>query len=171
MITFSGQNYGVLLALRELGYTVIQRNGENIGKPIGNDAAIQGIIDNWTLADQQAHVVAEIDKKAVAVRNEYMAQHSPFEAAMWALKEQEARAVLAADPGVTVSAPNLEREATARGLSTPALAAKVIAKADIYLALDSAIWARRQQLVDATAAAVDFASCNEIERTIPTGWP
>lgn len=162
------QNFGLHLRLRANGFAVLQRNGVYVGRPAGNDTAIQAIIDAWTLADQRDYAKTVIDQHARDARDRATADYSAAEMAQWKTKEAEARAYYD-DSGASV--PNLQREATARGLTLDQLATKVIAKADAFLLLDAAVWARRQTLVDALNTAADFAAVNAIEISSYKGWP
>lgn len=88
----------------------------------------QDIPDN--LEDAISAVCLEIDKYAASLRAQIVGNVSPYEAASWPIKLEEAK---------TKRGPVLELEATKRGVPVDALAAKVLEKYDAWHVAEAVI--------------------------------
>ncbi len=118
------------------------------------------------LADAKAARRASVCNRAEALRNQFLTPGSG-QAITYTRKEAEARAWAAGD--APASAPFLAAEAAAVGMTIDALALVVIAQADAWVAIGSAIEARRRGLLVAIEAA---ATAEELEAVdIDAGWP
>lgn len=86
-----------------------------------DERAAQAIIDEFTVEQHANDVAREIDVYARQLRDTLSAGVSPYEAALWPIKLDEAKAG---------DGPTLDREAAARQITKAELASKIIAKSD-----------------------------------------
>lgn len=122
MINFNGKNCLELQEkIKEAGYWVEEVDGVWKASSI-ND--VQNIIDNFDVTSFANVVCLKIEAVATLKRNNIIAPYSPGEMAAWPIKRAEALAYQASND--INSAPNLNAEATARGMSLPTLVTKVL---------------------------------------------
>ena len=149
------------------GYRLWQRDGVWVAD---DDAAVQGIIDGYTLDDCRAEVIARIDSHAAALRNTIVGSVSPAEMASWSIKRGEAQAWIAAgDAATDAIAPMLSMEASARGVSTAVAVQKCAAKAQALSALEALISGNAGRHGDAVRELNDFPDVLAYDYS--AGWP
>lgn len=125
----------------------------------------QPLVPTLTLAEWKAQRKAAVDRLAKAKRDAIVANISPAEMASWTIKRGEALAY----NGTDASAQNLAAEATARGIPTSALVAKVLNKAAVLSGLEAAIagaGGKHCEAIDALTLDADV-----VVYDITTGWP
>lgn len=132
-----------------------------------DDAAVQVIIDSYSLADCQAEIVAKIDAHAKSLRDVVVANISPAEMASWSIKQAEAAAYTSS--GADDDAPMLLIEAQARGVTVADLAAKVLGKGAALAQLEAAISGVSGRHADAVRATQTFAGALAYDWS--AGWP
>ncbi|EXI92149.1 MAG: hypothetical protein AW12_00800 [Candidatus Accumulibacter sp. BA-94] len=132
---------------------------------IPSDAAVQAVLDGWTVADARAEVVAMIDARARALRDGVVAGISSAEMASWALKREQS---LAYD-GTDESAPMLALEASSRGVPTSAVVDRVLAKAAALSQLEAHIAGAAGKHGDAVKALATHAEV--VAYDCSGGWP
>lgn len=166
MIDFNGKNCDALDArIRVAGHWVCCVDGQF---EASDPAAVQAIVDAWTLADAIAAKKREIADHARDLQDAFVARlgYSAGERDTWAIKRSEAEAVQAGG-GVEV-APTLALETTAtRTLAN--VAARVLANATAYGAFAGAVARNRSVHQDAVVALTDFAQIRDYD--FSSGWP
>lgn len=130
-------------------------------------AAVQAIIDAYTLADTQAEVCARINVHARALRDAAVAGISPAEMASWPIKRGEALALAAG--GSAADAPMLVAEAAARGVPLTDIVARVQGNAGALAMLEAAIAGTEGKHRDAVKALPTFEAVLAYDFT--SGWP
>lgn len=132
-----------------------------------NDLAVQSIIDNFTLQELKDRRCMYVDKLATDKRNKVIAPYSPGEMAAWPIKRAEAVAYQVS--GNAIDAPNLNAEATARGIPLPTLVNKVLSDAARFSWIEAHIAGTSGKHRDA------IRTCQTIEEIMSynynTGWP
>lgn len=137
------------------------------------DGGAWAVVDvSAVAAAQAAHIASiqtRIDVMAKAKRDSVVAAISAAEMASWSIKRGEAMAYQAAGAAATdADAPNLVIEATARGITTAALVAKVLVKTAVLSTLEAQIAGTCGKHQDAIAAlSIDLVATYDIT----TGWP
>lgn len=132
-----------------------------------DDAAVQDIVDGYTLDEAKSAYCAKVAALAKAKRDCVVATISAGELASWPVKLAEAGAY--ARTGAPADAPLLSIEATARGVTLDALMAKVAGNAQTFAALEAGIAGTDGRHRDAIAALPDWASLYAYDYR--TGWP
>lgn len=130
-------------------------------------AAVQAIIDSYTLADTQADVCARINAHARALRDAAVAGISPAEMASWPIKRAEALAIAAG--GTAADAPMLTAEAAARGVTLAEIVARVQGNAAALGTLEAMISGTEGKHRDAVKALTTFEAV--LAYNYSTGWP
>lgn len=124
----------VALRIAAAGHHIYNEDG--ITKS-SDDAAVQAIIDSYTLAEAKADKCAVVLAHAKALRDRVIATISAGEMASWPIKLSEAAQYVATtDDSV---APMLAVEALARGITLAQLVAKVNNNAQQFSMLESMI--------------------------------
>jgi hypothetical protein len=164
MIRYTEKGIGLHEAISAAGHWLEQRNGEWVSS---DDAAVQQIIDNYTLDDCKARIVAEIDAHATNLRNMIVAGYSPAEMASWPIKRAEALAFQ--QSGNQADAPILSAEAATRGVSLAQIVMKVLMKAQQLTSLEAAIAGNAGRHGDAVRATNTFEEALNYDWR--TGWP
>ncbi|HRD94173.1 MAG TPA: hypothetical protein PK201_13705 [Accumulibacter sp.] len=154
---------GVQRRLSANGCSLAWRDNQPLCSP--SDAAVQAVLDGWTVADASAEVVAMIDAHARALRDGVVAGISSAEMASWTLKREQA---LAYD-GTDASAPMLALEASSRGVPTSAVVARVLAKAAALSELEAHIAGAAGKHGDAVKALATHAEVLAYDWS--GGWP
>lgn len=165
MIDFQGRN---CLELQEK----IRASGQWLAEVDGvweasDDAAVQAIIDAFDVAEMANLVCKQIDALATAKRNQVIAGYSPGEMASWPIKRAEALAYQVINN--ESDAPNLDAEASSRGITLAALVAKVLADAERFAGTEAAIAGTSGRHRDAVRALTTHADIMAYDYT--TGWP
>lgn len=148
MIQYTEKGYGLHEAIRKAGHSLKQENGEWVSS---DDAAVQAIIDGYTLDQAKELVRAQISARAKTLRDKAIAHVSAGEMASWPIKLMEAQGF--AQGGST---PMLDAEAAARGITTAALVAKVGGNAVFFSALEASIAGTEGKHRDAVQALGGF---------------
>lgn len=102
-----------------------------------DEAAVQALIDGYTIGQTQDWVCRQIDDHARMLRDKVVVGVSAAELASWTIKQSEAAAFQAT--GLATSAPTLGQEAQARGVSLAAIVARVAQNAPVFLSLEATI--------------------------------
>ncbi len=168
MINYTEKGFGLHQAIAAAGYTLAQHNG--IWES-NNDAAVQPIIDGYTMTNVANDIKAQIDLHAAALRQKVTATVSPAEMASWPIKRAEAEAYQANN---AASTPFLSAESTARGITLAALAALILNNATTLQSMEAQIAGNSGKHRDAlTAIAADttktFSSLLTYDWSM--GWP
>lgn len=132
-----------------------------------DDAAVQAIIDGYSVADAIAHRQAECLAMAKSLRDKAVSGISAGEMAGWPIKLAEARA-FAADPA-NAQTPMLSAEAASRGITVAELVAKVGGNSTRFAALEAAIGGADGRHRDAIAKLTTFDDVAAYDLTV--GWP
>ena len=164
MINYIEKGAGLHTNIQKAGYALQEKNGVFVSS---NDVAVQAIIDNYTLAQAQAYKSAEVSDKAKALRDKAVKAISVGEMASWPIKLAEAAKF--AQTGLDADAPMLTAEATARGITTAALVAKVGGNATGFAGLEALIGGVDGMHRDAIKALTTFAEVSSYDYS--TGWP
>lgn len=150
----------------------IAQAGVAVGIHDGNwycsdEAAAQALIDAYTLTDAIKWRQAECLAVAKSLRDKVVAHISAGEMAAWPIKRAEAMAY--AQSGNPADAPILSAEAAARGISLPAMLAKVQSNASTFAALEAAIGGADGKHRDTLASLASFEAVAAYDLTV--GWP
>lgn len=132
-----------------------------------DDAAVQALIDGYTLEQTRAAKSAEISIYAKALRDKVIASISPGEMASWPIKLAEAAKFAAS--GNPEDAPMLSAEAQARGIGLADLVGKVGGNASGFAALEALIGGTDGRHRDAIKACSTFEEIAAYD--FSSGWP
>lgn len=136
------------------------------GVPVtSNDAAVQAIIDSYTLEQAIDAKCADVSLHAKALRDSIIADISPGEMASWPIKLAEAGRYAGNDADV----PMLAAEAAARGITVAELVAKVGNNATRFAALEAQIGGVDGKHRDAIKTLTTFKAVNQYDYS--AGWP
>lgn len=163
-INYIEKGSGLHDAIRAGGYWLERRDGIWVAD---NESAVQSIIDGYPLSSTQDEVVAKIDSHAKALRDAVVANISPAEMSSWTIKLDEAQKYQASNN--SADAPNLQTEATARGIALSDLVTKVLNKATALSALEANIAGVQGKHGDAVRALTDFGPVLSYDWS--GGWP
>jgi hypothetical protein len=130
-------------------------------------AAVQAIIDGFTLEDAKAARIAEVLAHAKKLRDKVVAQVSPGEMSCWSIKRAEAERFRTTGDGAFC--PVLTVEAQYRQITLAALVTKVEANAARLSAVEAIIGGVDGRHRDAIAALTTFEAVEAYDFT--TGWP
>ena len=164
-IAYTEKGRGLHEAVAAAGYQLWEVVG--VGWKSTNDAAVQPIIDGYTLAQAQASKSADVDAQAKTLRDKVVAGYSPGELASWSVKLAEVEKY--AVTGLATDAPMLSAEATARGVTLAALISKVQANYATFRAIEAQIAGNSGKHRDAINALTTFAQV--ISYDFSAGWP
>lgn len=164
MIEYTEKGAGLHAAIAAAGHWLAQVDG--IWKS-SDDAAVQAIIDGYTLDDAKSLKSREVSLRAKALRDRATELIAAGEMASWPIKRAEADAFTSS--GDAASCPELAREAAQRGIPLADLVVKVQANAARFLALETAVGGIDGKHRDAIWAAADFATLAAYDYS--TGWP
>ena len=164
MINYTERGHGLHKAIQAAGHTLRQENGAWVAS---NEAAVQAIIDGYTLADAKTAVGDCIDAEAKRIRAKVLKAVDPSEMAAWATKYAEAKALQAGGPAA--DAINLQAEADFRGVTLAQLATKVIQKFNQTANREAKIAGLAGKHKDAVSALVSFAAVNAYDWQTPMG--
>lgn len=164
MIEYTEKGYGLHQKIASAGYALRQENGAWVSS---DDAAVQAIIDGYTLDDAKAYRAEEVSAHAKTLRDKVIRSISPGEMASWPIKLAEARAF---SQGATEEqCPMLASEAMARGIELAALVQKVGGNATTFAGLESAIAGVDGKHRDAIKACSSFDEVAAYDYL--NGWP
>lgn len=164
MITYTEKGAGLHQRIAAAGHSLVQHDGTWISS---NDAAVQAIIDGYTLNDAKSARAAEVLAHAKALRDKVVASVSPGEMSCWSIKRAEAERFRATGAGV--NCPVLTLEAQYRQITLDALVAKVESNAARLSAVEAIIGGVDGRHRDAIAALPTFEALAAYDFT--TGWP
>jgi hypothetical protein len=162
VIIYTEKGPGLHDAVHASGHLLVHRDGVWISS---DDAAVQAIIDGYTLAQAKGAKCAGVLAHAKALRDKAIAAVSAGEMASWPIKRAEAAAFHAGD----TSCPFLSAEAAARGITLGALVAKVDGNAARFQGLEAAIGGTDGKHRDAIMSLTTFAEIAAYDYS--TGWP
>lgn len=163
----SGQHGAVSsagLRLRNLNGTLTTADDRGLNS---NDAAVQAVLDAYTLVDAIKAVNNKIDDFAKSLRDNFLKDFSSGEMASWAVKKAEADKFQIS--GLAADAPNLQAEATFRGVTLAALATKVINNFNTIAAREAKIAGNAGKHKDAVTALGNFTLVNGYDWRTPMG--
>lgn len=164
-IEYTEKGAALHVRLAELGLPIEERDG--VWVALGDPVTTQAAIDDYTLVDVQADLVARIDAHAASLRDAVVAGISPAEMASWTVKRREALDYQAtADPA---KAPMLAIESAARGAALAEVVARVLASASRLSHIEAAIAGIAGKHKDTVRAAGDFEAALTYDWS--TGWP
>lgn len=132
-----------------------------------DDAAVQALIDGYTVADSQSDVCARINALGRQLRDSAVAGVSPAEMASWPIKRAEAIAYTAT--GNAADAPMLTAEAAARGVTLADIVARVQGNAAALSMLEAMIGGTEGKHRDAVKALTTFEAVLAYDYS--GGWP
>lgn len=164
MINYTDKGAGLTRAIQVAGFALREENGKFVSS---DDASVQTIIDSYTLSDAQAYKCNEVSDKAKALRDKAVKSISAGEMASWPIKLAEAAKFAAT--GLDSDAPMLTAEATARGITTADLVAKVGGNATGFAALEAMIGGVDGKHRDAIKALTTFEEVSAYDYS--AGWP
>ena len=164
MIQYTEKGAGLHQRIQQAGHWLKQQDGQWISS---DDAAVQAIIDAYTVADAAAYRSAEVERLAKVKRDQVIAGVAPGEMASWPIKLSEAATY--AQSGNAADAPLLSLEAQARGVTLAQLVTKVDGAAQTFAGLEAMIAGTSGKHRDALAAMTDFGAVAAYD--ITTGWP
>lgn len=164
MIVYTEKGAGLHDAVRAAGHWLEQRDGVWVSS---DDTAVQAVIDGYTVDDAKTVRKAESTAHAKTLRDRVVASASAGEMASWPIKRAEAMAY--SQSGNGADAPMLSAEAAARGVTLPAIIARVAANAALFAGLEAAISGADGKHRDAIGALTSFESVAAYDLT--AGWP
>lgn len=159
MITYVEKGAGLHRAIHAAGYWLVQQDGVWISN---DDAAVQALIDGYSLEQAIALRQGEILEHAKKLRDKSVEGVSVAEMASWPLKQLELEKF--ERTGSSTAAPILAVEATRRGISLAAMMTKVKANANNLLSLEAHIAGVSGKHRDALAA------CKTFEQVLAYDW-
>lgn len=163
-VNYIEKGFGLHEAIRVAGHRLEQVNGEWMAD---DAAAVQAIIDGYSLAQAIGHRQAECLAIAKGLRDKAISGVSAGEMAGWPIKLAEARA-FAADP-VNAQTPMLSAEAAARGVTVADLVAKVGGNSARFAALEASIGGTDGRHRDALARLTSFEAVAAYD--LMAWWP
>ena len=134
MINYIEKGDGLHAKIAKAGFMLREENGDWISS---DDAAVQAIIDGYSLTDAKAHKAAEITAFAKEQFDKAIAGISAGEMAGWPILRAEALAYTAS--GDEADCPSIVQEAADRGITVETLVAKVNANAAYFNGLRAKI--------------------------------
>ncbi len=173
MLTLSNA-VGAMQAINAAGYAVEQRGNTLFGIRMADGATGQAIDDAIMAIDTAYPVSAaadavckQIEVLATSKRNQVIAGYSPGEMASWPIKRAEALAYQVSNN--ESDAPNLDAEASSRGITLAALVAKVLADAERFAGIEAAIAGASGRHRDAVRTLTTHADIAAYDYSV--GWP
>lgn len=163
MINYSEKGYGLHKAIEAAGHYLGQHDGVWVAS---DDAAVQAIIDSYTLDQAKAFKCSEVLAHAKTLRDKVVEPVSPGEMASWPIKRAEAEAYTADS---TAACPMLTAEAATRGITLAALISKVSGNASYFAGKETAIGGNDGKHRDAINALTTFEEVSAYD--FSTGWP
>jgi hypothetical protein len=134
MIQYTEKGHGMHQAIAAAGHWLEQIDGDWVSSA---DAAVQTIIDTYTLDQAKSAKCTLVLAHAAALRDKVTAAIASGEMASWSIKRAEAEDY--GEIGEAASCPALRAEAQARGITLAQLVAKVNANAERFMAAEAAI--------------------------------
>ena len=164
MINYIEKGGGLHVAIQSAGYSLSQHDGAWVSD---NDAAVQLLIDNYSLAQSVTYKQSDVDKYAKRLRDKVIASTSPGEMSSWPIKASEAKTYNVSKNAV--DAPMLSAEALARGSTLDSVVARVLTNAAKFGGLETQVAGISGRHRDAIAACTTFERIATYDYS--TGWP
>lgn len=164
MITYTEKGMGLHRAINRAGHVLKEENGVWISS---DDAAVQSIIDGYTLDHAKAYRAEEVSAHAKTLRDKVIRAVSAGEMASWPIKLAEARAF--AQGASAEQCPMLSSEAASRGVTLSELVSKVSENATTFAGLESMIAGVDGKHRDAIKACSSFDEVAAYDYL--NGWP
>jgi len=164
MINYTEKGSGLHESIRKQGHSLREENGVWVSS---NDAAVQSIIDGFSLVDAAVYVSELIDGRAKQLRDKLAKKTSPSEMAAWATKKLEADKFQVSKNNA--DAPTLTIEAGFRGVTVQNLVNKVITNFDTISQRESKISGVAGKHKDAVKALASFSAINSYD--FSADWP
>ncbi|MES2048873.1 MAG: hypothetical protein V4447_10760 [Pseudomonadota bacterium] len=163
MINYTEKGSGLHSAIIAAGHVLRQENGIWVST---DDEVVQAIIDAYDpLAGAVTNKKAEIDAKAKWLRDKAVAGYSKGEIGKWEAKYRQAQAFdTSKNPD---DAPDLVAEAGAAMSDVQTIASRVIAKGDMFSALEAKIAGTATRHKNIISAMTDF---NEVINYDFSAW-
>lgn len=162
-IQYTEKGFGLHRAISDAGHWLRQVDGVWLSS---DDAAVQAIIDGYTLDQAKQARCNEVIAFATAKFDKAIESYSRGELARWSTLRDEADAYMA---NGAAAIPRIANEASIRGITVDALVAKVRANATQFDGLGDQIAGMSGKHRDAISALGDFVSVLAYDYT--TGWP
>jgi hypothetical protein len=163
MIRYTEKGAGLHAAIAAAGLLLREENGVWVSS---DDAAVQAVIDGYTLDKAKATVSALVNDYAKTVFDKAVAGTSAAEMAGWPILRAEA---IAYNANAAASCPAMTAEAAQRGITLAALAVKVTGNANHFDGLRAAVAGNSGKHRDALAALTTFDAV--LAYDFRTGWP
>lgn len=164
MITYTEKGAGLHRAINRAGHVLKEENGVWVSS---DDAAVQAIIDGYTLDHAKAYRAEEVSAHAKTLRDKVIRAISAGEMASWPIKLAEARAF---EQGASAEqCPILADEAAARGITLAELVGKVAGNATTFAGLESMIAGADGKHRDAIKLCASFDEVAAYDYL--NGWP
>jgi len=160
VIRYEEKGYGLHIKLAAAGFACGHYNNVFRTAHEKDEAAVQAIIDGYTLDECKAYIRGEIDELMRQKLDAMIAGRSPLEVAYFPTKAAEADAL-----GKGGAAPTLEKEAVARGITVEQLAAKVLENTDMQAEIVGVAGKHK----DVLGALTTFAEVLAYDYRV--GWP
>ncbi|MBX3610403.1 MAG: hypothetical protein KF871_10965 [Hydrogenophaga sp.] len=163
MILYTEKGAGLHVAITAAGHWLREDDGQWV---CSDEAAVQALIDGYTLEQAKAFRKAEVSALATKLRNKVIKGYSAGEMASWSIKLAEAR-TFAIDP--LASCPLLTLEAQTRGVALASLAQRVLDNATLFAGAEAMIAGVEGMHRDSIDALADFDGVAAYDFT--GGWP
>jgi len=168
MINYIEKGAGVHEAINRAGYTLEEEFINGIGRWVSsNDAAVQSIIDNYTLSDAKNYLIRVLYEHAGELRNQALEGISVGEMTGWTSKKLDSEKYKVKKN--SVDAPMLARIAAAAGITIDELVAQIDANATALLNFEadvSGIAIKHSKAIKTKATFADLLSYDW-----KAGWP
>ena len=164
MITYIDKGPGLHKAIEAAGHWWYE---DSNGWKVSDAAAVQAIIDGYTLDKAKAEKCSAVSAHARALREQVTSAIAPGEMASWPIKRAEAEEYKAV--GEAAACPALRSEAAARGVTLAQLVAKVASNAARFMGAEAAIGGTDGRHRDAIAALTSFEAVAVYDYS--AGWP
>lgn len=164
MINYTEKGAGLHQAIVNAGHALRQLNGVWVSS---NDAAVQSIIDNYTLVNAQTDTINKVNDLTKIKFDKVIYGISAGEMAGWSVLRSEAIAY--GKSTLETDCPTIVTEALARGVTVPVLVAKINTNNTKYNNLRSSIAGQSGKHRDAIGGLLTFAAVSSYDYT--TGWP
>ncbi len=156
---------GYALEQRDSTVFAIRLSDGAVGQDV--DDAVITLENNLTKEYVAMYIGKQIDVLATAKRNKVIAAYSPGEMASWPIKREEA--LKFQQTGLASDAPNLNTEASYRGISIADLVTKVLNDAARFSAIEAAIAGTSGRHRDSVKSLQSIEDVMNYDYS--TGWP
>lgn len=164
MIIYTEKGLGLHNKIVRAGHWLIESNA---GWQASDEAAVQAIIDGYSIGECKQEIQSRIDEHSANLRNKVTKGISPAEMASWSIKRDEAKKYK--NTAQLGDVPTLEIEANARGVTIAVLVEKVIGNANQLAMMEATIAGVAGKHRDALSTKTTFADV--LAYNWQTGWP